>query len=167
MYRQYDPEQDETEDVEYQREAGMFGEMPHGGMQGQGMDTQYGGMQGQGMPFPYGVMQGQGMPMQINGRPMICYPMMYGAPMGAPMGVPRVGQTGGYEDSEMEQYGETPQYPGMYRQYGGMHYHYRPRPHYNYYHRPRPYFYPYLPIHPFYPFYSPYHREEEYDYGDY
>jgi hypothetical protein len=137
MYRQYDEEQDENDVREPQNTAGMYGQMPYDG------NEQY-----EPQPMPWQGMQGmQGMPgmqTQIDGRPMICYPMMYGSQMG--------------------QYG-TQESTDMYRQHG-MNYYHRPRPYY----RPRPYFYrprPYFNIFPFFiPYYYP-NYPYYYDYDEY
>jgi hypothetical protein len=110
----------------------------------------------------YGNMMPQGMQVQMNGKPMMCYPMyendmMYGNQMK-------------YENQMNEGQDEGYYQQDMYRQhYGGMHYYHprpRPYPYYHYYPRPRrPYFmyYNFFPFQPYYP-YPYYYEDEEYGY---
>jgi hypothetical protein len=134
MYRQYDAEQDVNEEKNTVDKAGVHPQMPYD--EGQELEQQY-------MPW-------QGMKPQMGGRPMYCYPMMYG--------------------NQMDQY-EQQEFPEMYRQQG-MNYYHRPRP---IYYRPRrrrrPHYYrprPYINIYPFFnPYYyhnDPYHYGYDYDY---
>ena len=146
MYRQYDQEQDE-DDVRAPQ-TGMYGQMPYEGTQQQ-YEPQVMPWQGmQGTPGMQGMPGMQGVQTQIGGRPMICYPMMYG--------------------NHMEQH-ESQEYPDMYRQQG-MNYN-RPRPYYNrpmpYYNRPRPYFNIYPFLQPYYYPYAPYNYndDDDDDYG--
>jgi hypothetical protein len=132
MNRHSNPEQNETEARDSQNIN--YGNMPYDSMQ------------------EHSMYQG-GMQAQMNGRPMICYPMYgnamhYGSQMGENQG-----------DYQMD----------MYRQnYGGMHYYHprpRPYPYYHYYPRPRrPFFmyYNFYPMHPYYPY--PYYDEDD-EYG--
>lgn len=139
MYRQYDMEQEEVEEVDSKNMDDMYGEKKHDGMEDNGMQGNWMmppcGMQHMNCPGMHGGnMQNNGMNVKINGRPMICYPMMH--------------------ENQMRVLEENPESTDMYRYPMGMNY-YRPRPNFNHrpmFHRPNPFF--------FYGYYPPYYQND-------
>lgn len=141
MNTHYEDDRDEdvmeVESSKNQDKNEMYGEMKYHGMP-------YYGMPCHGMPCE--GMHKKGMHAMINGRPMICFPMMSDNQM--------------FYGHQMGQHKEEDDYEDMYRQHGG---HYYPRPH-PYYHprRRRPYFfYPFYPFYPPHPYYPVFNQEDE------
>lgn len=143
MYRQYDLEQEEVEEVDSKNMDGMHGEMKHDGMENNGMQGTWMmppcGMQHMNCPGMHcGNMQNNGMNVNVNGRPMICYPMMHENQM-----------------RTLEENTENTENTDMYRYPMGMNY-YRPRPNFNHrpmFHRPNPFNF-------YYGFYPPYYHND-------
>lgn len=136
MYRQFEKEQQEQEERNTQSNVSAYSDK----------EDSYDETKMDNMQMPCSNLMGTGIKMQINGRPMMCYPIMNEGPT---MYDPNMGDGGMHHC------------PGMFRQPNEM-YHNEPQMH----HPMRPFFpfiwYNYYPMYPQYPHYPHYPHYPQY-----